>query len=433
MSIKQKTVYSEKELQEHIKSHVPSFYTSARTSTVIPYEKLADIFQNEELTIVDLSHLPAKMELNSAGNVVIRGAVSWKDARQFLRPLGLNIMTSPTEELALVLAGVATSCTGERCFSFGNLRNQIQSLKYFNFDGEEIKLHSDRVLNEFAQYQKDFLIYQNFKNAPFPRLAFETDLMTGTEGQLGVISEVELKVIPDYNLQHIFMLLPKWEENLELHLKLSQKIQTFRRDVLLCEFVDANSFNYLAPENRPNQNQDVIFFEVKSEAFDAFYEQFLSHFNEESIFELTESKFHEIRASIPRAIFEENARQGVVKKGTDIQVTTEQFKDLMLLYRELTTHGIDYNLFGHFGDAHLHFNFMPTPDQVDLCQELLEKLYKQAAKMQASPFAEHGIGIIKQKFIKDFWTPNQPKAFRQLKQLHDPYQQFFPQGFMRIQ
>ena len=45
------------------------------------------------------------MELTSNSNLVVRGAVSWKDAKKFLKSKGRNLKTSPTEQLALITAG----------------------------------------------------------------------------------------------------------------------------------------------------------------------------------------------------------------------------------------------------------------------------------------------------------------------------------------
>jgi glycolate oxidase len=154
MPLTQVTLKSEAQLIEHIQTNTPTLYTSSRTSTVIPYEKIDQYLgtETEDITLADLSLIPGKMFLTSDNNLVLRGAVSWKEARDFLKSNKLNIMTSPTEELALVLAGVATSCTGERCFSFGNLRSQIVSIKYLNYEGHEVSLKSCDDLQTSAAY-----------------------------------------------------------------------------------------------------------------------------------------------------------------------------------------------------------------------------------------------------------------------------------------
>ena len=52
--------------------------------------------------------------------------------------------------------------------------------------------------------------------------------------------------------------------------------------------------------------------------------------------------------------------------------------------------------------------------------------------MKGSPFAEHGIGLFKKKFMNDFYGDNQREMFGILKKKLDPKNQFFPSGFMNI-
>lgn len=436
MTLTKKVFKSEDQLKKHLRTHQPSFYHSSQTSTVVPYNQIEEYFEGD-LYWCDLSHMQSNMALKKNGNLIVKGSVSWKEAREFLRPKGRNIMTAPTEELALIAAGAATSATGERSFTYGTLREQIQSINYLDFDGEEHVLKSCNFLKglNLSNYQKEYERYNGFKNGPFPRLLKETDLLIGTEGQLGVITQVEIKTCQEENLSHLFLLLPEWEEDYTPHLEILHRIQKFRDCVNLCEFVDHNSFDNLPKEKRPNRGGDVIFLEIKEDAFERFYQEFLMELDltpEENVFELSEGKFHSIRASIPRAVFEVNSKMGVTKTGTDIQVKVSNFKTLLDCYRGLARLPVKYNLFGHFGDCHLHFNYMPKPESMDACKKEFEQLYEKVCALGASPFAEHGIGVLKKKYISRFWTDVQVDVFKQLKEIHDPYNQFFPQGFMSL-
>jgi FAD/FMN-containing dehydrogenase len=440
MSVVSKTFKTEENLIKHLKSHAPSFYFSSRTSTVVPYDKLDELFSGEQqVALCDLSELPSDYKLLENGNLLIRGPLSWLDARIFLKSKGRNIKTAPTEDLALVTAGAATSCTGERCFGYGNLRSQISKIKYWDFNGIEQELINVDLegshLKGLKEYQREFNKYSSFKNAPFPRIEKEIDLMIGTEGQLGVISEIEIETVELFAVTYFFILLPRWEVNLDGHLEIYKKIQLLRKEVISVELIDSNAFSYLAKEDRLGQDQDVIFLEVKSSEFDNVYTNFLSvlkFVNDDQMFEISEEKFHEVRASIPRAVFEANSKAGVLKIGTDVQVDIFCFEELLTFYRDAAKIGIKYNLFGHFGDAHLHFNFMPMPDQVSQANDQLKLLYEKVVEWKGSPFAEHGIGIIKQKYIKDFLSPAVQQGFRELKTKHDPHTQFFPKGFMSV-
>jgi FAD/FMN-containing dehydrogenase len=440
MTVITKTFYSSKDLASHIQGHAPSFYFSSKTSTVIPYDKLDSLLpwpEDKDYYLCDLSKIPGEMQLLANGNLVVRGAVSWEEAKKFLRSKGRNLKTSPTEQLALISAGVATSCTGERSFGFGNLRSQVVRLKYLNYNGEELELHRDQEFRtssiHLKNYQKDFHHYSTFKNAPFPRFERATDLMIGTEGQLGPVTEVELETDVDDELTYIFLLLPRWEENYQAHLELFRAVQNYRDTILSCELLDANCMNYLKSEERLGNNQDVIFLEIRTSGLERVHQEVLEQLeltSAENIFEISEHKFHLVRSGVPRGIFEENSRMGVIKIGTDVQVPADEFSHLLDFYRQAAKIGVRYCLFGHFGDSHLHYNYMPSKEQTTQCLEVFETLYEKVNEWKGSPFAEHGIGLIKKKYIKQFHGPHQINLFNDLKKEHDPFNQFFPQGFM---
>ncbi len=440
MAFVTKTFYSLEDLISHLKAHQPSFYFSSKTSTVIPYDKLDSLLpwpKDQDYFLCDLSKLPPHMELKSNGNLILRGSVSWEEAKKFLRAKGRNLKTSPTEQLALITAGIATSCTGERCFGFGTMRSQVVRLKYLNYNGEEKEISRDQdfqtTSSHLKTYQQDFKNYETFKNAPFPRFEKAIDLMIGTEGQMGIVTEVEIETAENFPLTYVFMLLPRWEVNYEPHMEIFKAVQNHRDAILSCELLDANCMNYLKPDEKLGQNQDVIFLEVKTDQFEEIYGNVLcnlTHVTPEEVFEIAENKFHHVRAGVPRAIFEENSKMGVVKVGTDVQVSGEKFPDLLNFYREAAKIGVRYCLFGHFGDAHLHYNYMPSKDETQKCLDKFQDLYNKVFEWKGSPFAEHGIGLIKQKYIKKFHGPHQLSLFQDLKKEHDPHNQFFPQGFM---
>ncbi len=433
------------ELKEFIQSKEPVLFVSSQTSTVIPYplleERLASWCEKqgiEKLVLGDLTSMPSNMELLDNGNLYIKGSVNWEEAIAFCQKHGRTIKTYPTEQLACIPAGVATSATGERCFGFGTLREQVISLKFMDGEGTIHTLQKKNPLEPFPElqaYQEAYLPYQALKNGPFPRLKVETDLVIGAEGQLGPILEVELETTPYEEVRYFFIHLPCWEEDDTPHLELFQKVQAFRGNVLSCEILDKHSMQLLPEQDRLKQDRDIIFLEIRGEeeAFDDVFENLLFGFesiDDEWIFEIPEERFHQIRAGVPRAIFENNQRLGVEKKGSDVQVRQENFKDLLAFYRKGKDVGLPYFLFGHFGDAHLHYNFTPKTSQVELCNIYFKGLYDRVLKWKGSPFAEHGIGLIKQRYIRNFHSETQYKVFKALKTKYDPNNIFFPMGFM---
>jgi glycolate oxidase len=437
MGIHNLTFYKKEKLIEHIRSHQPSFYYAGQTSTVIPYNKLNELWSHQDhFYLCDLSQLPKKLELTENNQLIVEGGVSWSEASDFLQTKNRELMTSPTEDLAHITAGVATSCTGERSFRFGPLSNQINSIRYINFNGEEIELKKKQTLfKSYHKYQQLYQPYLSFKNAPFPKLHNDIDLMIGTEGQLGVITQVQLETTPIEKSTTMMILIPPWQKDNKAHIEILNKIQPFRKSINICELIDANSFEYLKPEERPNHKQDAIFIDILTKDFESIYEKFITQLktvDENHIFELGHSKFTHIRKSIPRAVAEYNIHNKVVKKGTDIQVHITQFQLLLDEYKLFTERGIPCILFGHFGDAHLHFNFLGQESDQMLINEILNDFYEKISAWKVSPFAEHGIGVLKQKFMRNFWNDTHYETFKQLKKRFDPHNQFFPQGFLNL-
>jgi len=446
MSINKKSFTCFEQLALHLEQHIPTLFVASKTSTVIAYDQLET--HSSGFCLGDLSGMPKNLSLDAEGILQVLGPVTWKEARAFCRSKNRDIMTAPTEELATVLAGLATSATGERCFGFGTLRDQVSKIKYLDYNGQEQLLqHENDVLGLLEkqakvecrqilnQYQQTYRPYLAFKNAPFPRLLKETDLLIGTEGQLGVITQAQIKTLEMTDVSFVFILLPKWEEDYSLHLKIFSCVQTKRENIFSCELLDDNSLNVLPGQRPGKRGQDLIFLEMPSQQLPSIMSQILDQIpqlDESNIFEISGNKCHQLRMQVPRATFEANAAAGVVKMGTDVQVRPDKIGQLLDLYREFARLGIGYNLFGHFGDAHLHFNFLPTSEQLPFCQLKFEKFYSQVFDLHGSPFAEHGVGFIKQKFIKKFYNLWQYNMFEILKNSFDPHHQFFPGGFMHL-
>jgi FAD/FMN-containing dehydrogenase len=437
------------ELEAHLKTKQPTLYVGSRTSTVLPYEQMMQQPEKygilKKLVIGDLSLLPKKMTFDAEEYLHITGAVTWQEAKAYCLQNDRDVMTSPTEELALCLSGIATSATGERCFGYGTLREQIIDVTFLNSQGEQITYDNKTQLKDheifqnkknkkiLADYEESYSFYKDFKNAPFPRLEKLSDLLIGTEGQLGIITAATFKTIKKKNEIYLFIKLPKWEKDFKPHLEIFNKVQTFRKEIDSCEFVDENSVQYLPEQERPASKCDLLFLEIDEIKFEKVYEELLSDLkltSHENIFQMSSSKCRQFRMNIPRYTFERNQQMGVTKVGTDVQVRPEQFNDLIMLYKGWKDDGIAYNLFGHFGDAHLHFNFMPKPEELELCKLKLEKFYHQVKFMTGSPFAEHGIGILKKKYIKPFYNEIQVEMFKLLKSTYDPDNILFPNGFM---
>ncbi len=424
-------------LRSYLQRCQTTVVTASKSSVVLPFDKI-----ESEIDFVSLTQLPCSMSLDG-DSVKVSGPVTWLELREFLQTKDKQLMTYPTETSAQVLASVATAATGEHAFGHGTLRDQVRSLYCMNAAGEDLFFNadiplcrsdlfkSDRAQKLLSTYQQSFASYTNFKNGPFPRLDNDTDLMIGFEGQLGVILEAVIKVIPIQKTTTLFIKLPRWEETIGAHLEIYHSIQNFRKYIFSCELLDANALSFLPAELQISKDSDLIVLEIRSDDLELVYDKFLSklkHVSLEDIFEISRAKFHQVRHTIPQKIGETVK----VKKGTDTQLLGDDFEKLLRLYQSWSKLGIKYMLFGHFGDGHPHFNFLPKADEQERVEQELLKLYAKVLQWQGSPFAEHGIGMVKRPYIKPFYTQVQYDMFEYLKDHFDPQRKLFPLGFMGI-
>jgi glycolate oxidase len=432
MSLKIHTPKDLQDLKNIILSGEPFLLAGAKTSTVIPFDKVIDGFEGIEF-IVDISCLEKKIVLLDNSQVEVTGPVSWEELRVFLHKNAREVGCWPTDQSAFVLSGLATSATGERCYSRGTIRSHTQSLRYLDHMGNHQSLSSNKKLPSWlSHYQRCYENYEVYKNAPFPRLKFETDLMIGTEGQLGVITSAVLKTFELKKTTFVLLPVESWLKSFEFIdiLKWARGLP----NLLSLEFFDQRCIS-LCKQEGFEKGRDYIVFEVEEDMLESFVESLIEYRPETDLGKLLvldEKKFFEFRVAIPRGVNEFISHNRLVKKGTDAQVKIEDFQALIEHYRSMTTHEIDFVLFGHLGDCHLHFNYLPRAEQIELCDQILEEYYDKLFELKGSPFAEHGIGIIKKKYITRFYQPEVIETFKRLKSEMDPKGIFFPIGFMGV-
>jgi FAD/FMN-containing dehydrogenase len=436
-------IYSWTDLEATLRGHEPALIAGARTSTVIPFEKIPQLDIPEKL-LIDLSGLPKTIQVDTQAQAVqIEGPVSWQEVRAELNHVGFDLLAWPTEESAFVLSGLATSATGERSFGHGTLREQVLEVNYYDGAGELHRLLSSNSLEDFVlfsspenklllhNYQKSYQPYLKFKNAPFPRLCSETDLMCGSEGQLGLIRSALLSITPNITTAALVIKLPLWIEDFSLHLEIFHFVQTLRSDLMAVEFLDSNSLMMI---NDPRfEGADIIYLECAEDKIEDVFEKLMKAeflLNEDDIFMVSHSKIKELRMAVPRAVSDLNARRGLNKLGTDVQVAPIKMKELLTIYQGWSKLGLDFILFGHFGDAHLHFNFLTSAKDRDRVLSMLKEFYHDVKNLKGSPFAEHGIGFLKRDFIAQFHSEIHQEMFVTLKKYFDPHQQFYPSGYM---
>jgi FAD/FMN-containing dehydrogenase len=88
----------------------------------------------------------------------------------------------------------------------------------------------------------------------------------------------------------------------------------------------------------------------------------------------------------------------------------------------LRLHQLEYVIFGHIGDAHVHVNILPrSPAEFESGQRLMLDFARHAVSLGGTVSAEHGLGKRKSHLLALQYTPEQIESMKQVKRRFDPH------------
>ena len=108
--------------------------------------------------------------------------------------------------------------------------------------------------------------------------------------------------------------------------------------------------------------------------------------------------------------------------GTDIAVPNKYFNELYYFSKKLVENqGIEYVIYGHFGDSHIHLNMLPkNEEEFQNAKEIYSGLCKKAVSLEGTISAEHGIGKLKRDYLLNMYGEDIIRKMAALKVNLDP-------------
>ena len=83
--------------------------------------------------------------------------------------------------------------------------------------------------------------------------------------------------------------------------------------------------------------------------------------------------------------------------------------------------GLNYAVFGHIGDNHLHVNIIPqSPDEYNEGKKIIKKWAEKAVSLGGSVSAEHGTGRLKKEYLEIMYGGEGLEKIAHIKYLFDP-------------
>jgi D-lactate dehydrogenase (cytochrome) len=377
-------------------------------------------------------------------------------------PDNLFYPVDPTETTASAGGMTSTNASGARTLYYGATDKWIAGIKFVLADGSILKIKR----GEYALYDNKFQIKIFNKRTEFeiPVIKIpETkhvagyylkkgmdpiDLFIGSEGTLGIITEIEFKMcrMPDESLFLCVFLNEKKVIDLVRLISGSKMIKPFA-----LEFIDESSIKLLNKYRKEvgesshvpdfkSKKQCAVYLEIgfkDQKEFEAVYEELEQIFKRVDISaESTWAGFsqkdlsamkkfrHALPERINSIIAERKKRiPGLTKVGTDMAVPLKNFKEMYDFYKgNLKAKRLEHYIFGHIGNGHVHVNIIPhNKKELDAARQLYKKFAEKAVALKGSIAAEHGIGRLKKYLMDIQFSREELKAMKEIKDKFDPY------------
>jgi D-lactate dehydrogenase (cytochrome) len=337
---------------------------------------------------IDFRDMNRVLAVNSQDlDCVVEPGITRKQLNEYLRDQGLFFPLDPGADASL--GGMAaTRCSGTNAVRYGTMKDNVLALKVVMANGE-LMTTARRAKKSSAGYDL-------------------TRLMVGSEGTLGVITELTLKLhgIPEAIAGGVCP-FPSVEAACNAAIATIQSGIPVARIELLDELqVKAtNLYSKLALPELP-----MLFIEF--------------HGSPAGVAEQSE-RFGEIAGDLGGGPFEwatkpedrtrlwqarhdaywagRGLRPGAQAVATDVCVPISRLAECVTeTQRDIATHGMVAPILGHVGDGNFHLTLlvdMTDADEVKAAKLLCERLVERALAMDGTCTGEHGVGQGKMKYL----------------------------------
>ena len=331
-----------------------------------------------------------------------------------VREKGLFYPPDPASKGSCFIGGnVSHNSGGPKAVKYGVVRDYVLNL--------ELVLPSGEIIQTGANTLKNSTGYNL------------TQLVVGSEGTLGVITKIVLKLIPHPQFTAL-ILAPFTSAE-----KACEAVSAIFRAGLVpsgLEFMERNALLWSAkyldvmPFEMKKDEEAFLLVEMDGNSMDAIFqdaeiaaEVLSQHEAGEILFADSEAQkeaIWKVRRSINPAI-----RSFSYKKELDIVVPRAELPLVLKAVREIgQKYGFETVSYGHAGDGNLHVNIVRGGLSDDFWNKQIPKavgeMFEEVIKLGGLLSGEHGIGCVQRPYINLMFPEIQLHLMRQIKAVFDP-------------
>ncbi len=440
-------------------------------------------------------------EPDGAGARVVAGpGITLAALQKQLREAGYFYPPVPTYDLAFLGGSVATNAGGAATFKYGVTRDWVYRIRVASASGEVLEItRGECKANDAGEFE---IRQSNGRPIRFTIPSYQTpsikkvsagyysrpgmdliDLFVGSEGTLGVLTEIEVRVIP-LPAAELTGLVFVSEDSVALEWvdfvrKESEATWSGREvagiDFRAAEFLDEKSLSIIRGRGKdrelripvPDDARAAVYFEVELDravsqgeveiCLMAVWEgaeipeecrdpvllsasRLFTSLRDRNLLENLELAFpgqtdrhralRDFREAVPIAVNEilkERQLQyspEITKVAGDMIVPFEHIGEILDIYRTgFEEIGIEYAVWGHLSDGNLHPNALPrSVEEMRKAEDVILEFGREVKRLGGAPLSEHGVGRnrIKQRLLADFYGDKGVREMAAIKKALDP-------------
>ena len=366
---------------------------------------------NNKSVVVHLSLMDKIIEINKEDLTArVQPYVTVGHLQKEVEKLGLFFPPDPSNLAVSTVGGaVALSSGGPRTFKYGTTKDYVINL--------EVVLASGEIMHTGSNVAKNVTGYNL------------TQLFTGSEGGLGIITEITFKLIPKPEKRLVTLC---YFDNL---IDATSAVNNVINALIVPSTLDLLDKNTLSTIKKFNpleileEREAALLIEIdgSNAKIKEDNEKLFSILEKSNAVKIIQSKAEEENEEIWKARRSAYACVAKLKPNVATEDVVVNRSKIVTLVKGIQKICEKYNMMvcimGHAGDGNIHPNFaldFNNKEDKENFEKIKQELFKLAVDLGGSLSGEHGIGSEKKPYLDMAVEPVALKYMKEIKKLFDP-------------